>query len=190
MDVPFTLSGHGNSFRGHYFHPISLRQLQLCWLLPFRKSEVLLSCEVEEEELKTYPYLPEFLWDSSDKKHCLSDPISLSVPLLAPPPPLEECTQTEGGLDSHPTSTHIGGLGSHPAGIQTEGLGYHSCLKLLWEANQARAKLEYELIPETQELAKRCEHKQAKQARRHARQRAQMIDETMRLCRRHFPRHV
>ena len=29
-----------------------------------------------------------------------------------------------------------------------------------------------------QELPERCEHKQAKQARRHARQRAQMIDQT------------
>ena len=64
----------------------------------------------------------------------------------------------------------------HPAGTQTEGgLGYHPSLKCLWEANQARTQLEYELIQETQELAERCEHKQA---RRHARWRALIIDQT------------
>ena len=64
------------------------------------------------------------------------------------------------------------------ASTQTEGLGYHPSLKLLWEANQARALLECELIQETQELADRCEHKQAKQARRHAWRRAQIINQT------------
>ena len=124
-----------------------LDRLHLCWLLPFSKSEVLLPYEVEEERLETYPHLPEFLWDSLDEEHHLSNPISHSVPPLAPLLPLEECTQTEEELHSHPAS------------IQTEGLGYHSSLKLLWEANQARAQLEYELIQETQELAERCEHK-------------------------------
>ena len=51
------------------------------------------------------------------------------------------------------------------------GLSYHPSPKLLWEANQARAKL-------TQELTERCRHKKAKQARRHARWWAQMIDQT------------
>ena len=97
---------------------------------------------------------------------CLSDPISLSVPMSAPPPHLGEGTQTEEGLDHHPAST------------QTEGgSGYHTFLKLLGDANQARAQLEYELIQETQELAERYEHKQAKWAKRHARQQAEMIDQ-------------
>ena len=38
--------------------------------------------------------------------------------------------------------------------------------------------MECKLIQETEELAERCEHKWAKQARRHTRQRAQMIDQT------------
>ena len=93
--------------------------------------------------------------------------ISLSVPISVPPLHLEECTQTEGRLDCH------------PAGTQTEGgLGYHSFFKLLQEVNQARAQLEYELVQETKRLAERCKHKQAKQARRHARWKAQMINQT------------
>ena len=91
-----------------------LDRLHLCQLLPFSKSEVLLQCEVGEEGLKTYPNLPEFLWDSSEEEHCLSDPISLSILLLAPALPLEVCTQTEGEFDSHPASTQTEGwLGCH-----------------------------------------------------------------------------
>ena len=133
--------------------------LCLCHLLPFSKSEVLLPHEVGEEGLETYPHLPEFLWDSLDEEHHLSNPIYLSISLPAPPLPLEEGTQTEGGLDSHPASTqtegglgcHLagtqtGGLGCHPSSTQTEGIGYHPSLELLWEANQARAQLEHELM--------------------------------------------
>ena len=99
----------------------------------------------------------------SEAEHCLSNPISLSIPLPAPASLLEKCTQTKGGSDSHPACTQTEGeLGCHPASTQTEVLGYHPSLKLLGEANQARAQLEYELIQETQELAERCEHKQAK----------------------------
>ena len=81
--------------------------------------------------------------------------------MLTAPPQLEEGTQTEEGFDSHPVSTQTErGLGCHPASAQTGGgLQYHPSLKLLWEANQARAQLEYELIQETQELAERCKHK-------------------------------
>ena len=79
-------------------------------------------------------------------------------PQLAPPPQLEEGTQTKGGSDCHSASTQTeGGLGNHPS------------LKLLQEANHVRAQLEYELILETEELAERCEHKQTKQARQHLR---------------------
>ena len=109
---------------------------------------------------KDVPYLPEFLWDSLEEDHHLSGPISLLIPLPAPALLLEVCTQTKGGLDSHPACTQTEGrLGCHPASTQTEGLGYHPSLKLLWEASQARAQLEYELIQETQELAAKCEHK-------------------------------
>ena len=57
-------------------------------------------------------------------------------------------------------------------------MGYHPSLKLLWEANKARAQLECKFLQETQEMVEKCEHKWAKQARRHTRRRAQMIDQT------------
>ena len=44
------------------------------------RTEVLLPCKVGEEGLETYPCFPEFLWDGSEEKHCLSDPISISSP--------------------------------------------------------------------------------------------------------------
>ena len=125
------LSGHRHFLRGIASTQFPLDRLHFCQLLPFSGSEVLLPCEVGEEGLETYPHLPEFLWDSSDEEHHLSNPSFLSVPLPAPPLPLEEGTQTEGGGDNHPAST------------QTEGLGYHPSLKLLREANQARAQLEH-----------------------------------------------
>ena len=135
-------------------------RLHLCQLLLFSESEMLLPCEVGGEGLKTYPHLPEFLWGTLEEEHHLSNPISLSIPLPAPASLLEECTQTEGGLDHHPACTQKEGeLGCHPASAQTEGFGYHPFLKLLQDANQARAQLECELFQETQELAERFEHK-------------------------------
>ena len=89
-------------------------------------------------------HLPEILCENSVEEHHLSSPISLTVPMPAPPPHLEESTQTEEGS------------GCHPASIQTEGgSGYHPSLKLLQDSNKARAQLEYELIQETEELTER-----------------------------------
>ena len=95
-----------------------------------------------------YPHLPEILQEGSEEEHHLSNLTSLSVPMLAPLLHLEEGTQTEGGSDCHPTSTQ-----------REEGPGYHPSLKLLQDANQARAQLEYELVQETKDLAERYEHK-------------------------------
>ena len=126
-----------------------------------------------------YPHLPEFLWNSSEEVHHLFSSISLSISLPAAASLLEACTQTEWGWDSHSACTQTeGGLGCHSASTQTEGLGYHPSLKLLQEANQARAQLEYELLQETQELAEKCKHKWSKQARRYTRRRVQMINQT------------
>ena len=86
-----------------------LDRLHLHWLLPVNRTEVLLPHEVREEGLETYPHHPEILWEGLDEKHHLSKPISLSVPLLAPPLQLEENTQTQKGLDCHPASTQTGG---------------------------------------------------------------------------------
>ena len=79
-----------------------LDRLHLCWLLPFSESEVQQPNEGREEGLKTCPHLPEFLWDRLEEEHHLSNPISLSIPLLAPALLLEECTQTKVGLNSQP----------------------------------------------------------------------------------------
>ena len=107
-----------------------LNRLHLHQLIPFTRAELLLLHEEGEERLEMYPHLPEILWESLVEEHCLSNPISLSVPMLAPPPYLEEGTQTKGGSDCHPTNT------------QTEGgSGYHLSFKLLQDANQARAQL-------------------------------------------------
>ena len=143
-----TLSGGTSSAQ------FPLDRLCLCWLITFSRTDVLLTHEEGEERLEMYPHLPEILWDSSEEEHHLSDPSSLSVSMLTLPPHLEEGTQMEGGS------------------------GYHPALKLLQDANQARAQLEYEPIQETQELAERYKHKWAKQAKRHAKQQAQMIDQT------------
>ena len=115
---------------------------------------MLLPCEEGGRKAGDIPHLPEILWESSEEEHHLSGPIPLLVPMSAPPPHLEEGTQTEGGS------------------------GYHPSLNLLHDANQARAQLEYELFQETQELAEKYKHKQAKQARRHVRWQAQMTDQT------------
>ena len=72
--------------RGHYFHPISPGQVASVLAIPFSESEVLLPNEVEEEGLKTYPILPEFLCKRSEEEHNVSNPISLSIPLPAPAP--------------------------------------------------------------------------------------------------------
>ena len=82
-----------------------LDRLCLHQLLPFNRTEVLLPCGEGKERLETYPHLPEILWEGSEEEHHLSDPISLLVPMLAPPLHLEEGTQTEGESDCHPTST-------------------------------------------------------------------------------------
>ena len=100
-----------------------------------------------------YSHLPEILWEGFRGGTLLSDPIFFSVPTSAPPPHLEEDTQMDGGSD------------------------YHPALKLLQDTNQVIAQLEYELVQETQELVERYEHKWAKQARRHAKQWAQVIDQ-------------
>ena len=56
--------------------------------------------------------------------------------------------------------------------------GGRNGFKLLQDANQARAKLECELVQETQELASQYDNKQIKQARRHERWQAQMVKQT------------
>ena len=109
--------------------------LHLCGILPFLGMECLLPCEEGEVGLKLYPFSWELLWKSSKEEHCLSDPVLLSIPLLALHPHLEESTQTGGGLGLHPT------------------------LKLLQDTNQARAQLECELVQETQELVLRYNNK-------------------------------
>ena len=70
---------------------------------------MLLPHQKGEERLEMYLHLPEILWESSEEECHLPDPISLSVPTLAPPPCLEEGTQTEEESDCHPASTQMEG---------------------------------------------------------------------------------
>ena len=86
-----------------------LDRLHLHWLLPFNGTDVLVPCEEGEERLGMYTHLSKVLWGNIEEECNLSDPIPLSVPLLAPTLLLEECTQMEGGFDSHPTSTQTAG---------------------------------------------------------------------------------
>ena len=101
--------------------------------------------------LKMFPHFLEALWQSSEEEHCLSDLISLSVPSSALHLCQEEGTQIEGGS------------------------GFYPALKLLQDANQARAQLECELVQEIQELAQRYNDRWIKLARRHDMWQAQMV---------------
>ena len=51
-----------------------------------------------------FPHFQEALWQSSEEEHCLSDSISLSVPLSAPHHHQEEGTQMEDWAFSLPSS--------------------------------------------------------------------------------------
>ena len=145
---------------------IPLDWLHLHKLFPFSDTEVVLLSEEVEMGLKVFPQFQEALWQSSEEEHCLSDPISLSIPILALHPYQEEGTQTEGGS------------------------GFHPALKLLQDANQARAQLEYEFVQETQELAQRYDNKQIKQTRRCERCWAWMVKQTDATFQEVFPRQV
>ena len=106
-----------------------LDQLHICKLLPFPETEVVLPQEEVEVGLKVFPLFQEALWQSSEEEHCLSDAIPLLIPSSALHPHQQEDTQMEGESGFYPT------------------------LKLLQDANQARAQLECEMVQETQELA-------------------------------------
>ena len=72
--------------------------------------------------LKVFSQFQEVLWPSSEEEHCLSNPISLLVPLSALQLCQEEGTQME------------------------RGLGFHSALRLLQDTNEASGQLECELV--------------------------------------------
>ena len=106
--------------RGASSTQFPLNCLYLWKMLSYSKTEVLLPHEEGEMGYRTYPISQEVLWKCSKDSHCLSKPVSLSMPSLAPPPCLEE-------------------------GIQMEGkLGYNPALQCLQGINQARAQLESE----------------------------------------------
>ena len=86
-----TLSGATSSAQ------FPLEWLHLHQLIPFTRTEVLLLQEEGEERLEMYPYHPEIMWESLEEEHHLSVSISLFASMSAPPPHLEEGTQTEGG---------------------------------------------------------------------------------------------
>ena len=136
-DVPFTLSECGPLLRGVASIQFSIRQAAFVLTTSLQQALCATTTLGGGRKDGDVPHLPKILWGSSEEEHHLSNLISLSVPMSAPPTHLEECTQTKGGLGCHPTSTQTeGGLDSHPVSTQTEGgSGYHSSLKLLREAN-------------------------------------------------------
>ena len=79
-----------------------LGSLHLCRLLPFSKDEIILPQEVGKSGLLTHPITLETLWQSSEGRHCLSNPIALS---LGPSKSLlqeDEGTQMERASGVHP----------------------------------------------------------------------------------------
>ena len=74
---------------------------------------------------KTYPFLMETLWESSEEEHHLSHPLSLSVPIISSHSYRNMSMQTE------------------------EALSLSLTLRQLEEATQAKAQLEWGLSPQT-----------------------------------------
>ena len=153
-DFPFPLSRCEHCLWWCFCCPIPTGPSLSTQATPFFWGQGGLASWTGEVGLKVYPNSQEVLWESSEEEHYLSELIPLLIPLLALHPCQEEGTQTEGGLAFHPA------------------------LKLLQDCNQARAQLECELVQETQELAQRYNNKWIKQARRHERWWAQMIEQT------------
>ena len=71
-------------------------------LLPYSKNEALLPHEEGEKGYRTYPLSPEVLWKCCKEPNHFSNLVSLSMPLPAPPPDLEEGIQTKGKLGYNP----------------------------------------------------------------------------------------
>ena len=142
---------------GHFsmsvtFAQFPLERLHLHWLLPFSRTKVLLPCKVGEEGLETYPPSPTVPmgWFRGGTLSFQSHlPVSFPADSSSA---IGRGTQTKGGSDCHPTS------------MQTEGVRLTSIPQTPTDNNQTRAQLEYVLIQEAQELAKRYKCKQAKQA--------------------------
>ena len=103
--------------------------LSIWRLPPYSKTKVLLPHKEEEIRFKVYTHTREVLLKISKEGNCLSDPVSLSIPLSALLPHLEETTQTG------------------------EELGYNPALQQLQEFHQARTHLESELGEAAQKLA-------------------------------------
>ena len=98
---PSPLSRHEHTLQWCFLHPIPTGLVHLCRFLPLSDTKVVLPQEEGEVGLKVFPQFQEDLWQSSEEEHHLSDPISLSILLLAPQPHQEEGTQMEGGSGFH-----------------------------------------------------------------------------------------
>ena len=139
--------------RGTSFAQFPLNHLHLWKLLPYSKTEVLLSHEEGETGYRTYPLSQGVLWKCSKEPCHLSNPVSLSMPSPAPPPHLEE-------------------------GIQMEGkLGYNPALQCLQDFDKARAQLESKQSEEAQKLDCKYNARQIKMERRHEQEWARMAQE-------------
>ena len=143
-----------NTFPGGIFSAqFLLEHLCLQRLLPFAKDEVVLPCEVGRAGLTVYPPTPEVLWHSTEDKHCLSDPFSLSVGASGLHPDQDESTQ-----------------------INSE-LGYHPTFQWLKDYQQVRIQQTCKLSQEAQELAQKYKDCHLKLERNHEERWVEMAQE-------------
>ena len=110
-----------------------LESLCLWRLIPFSKDEISLPHKMGNSSLAVYTLTMEALWQSSEERNCLSDPISLSP-------------GSSGFLLQGDKNTHM----------ERES-GYHPDLWWLQEHQQAKFQQECELDVRTQELKQTCE---------------------------------
>ena len=107
-----------------------LAHLQLCRLLPYSSTQVILPWENEVDEPKVLPIIKEMLWDSPEDGHHLCTPVHLSVPTISTQSNREASSQTK------------------------EMLGLSPSLRQLQPVTQAKVQLEWELPLKGERLAK------------------------------------
>ena len=148
-DFPFPLSRHEHSPWGSFLCPIPTGPANLCMLLPFCETKVVLPCEEEVVGLKTVSPFP----SSVAKCRRGAPPLwpSFAVnPLIFPPSPSRR---------------------GYPDGGK---IGLSPALQQLKDFNQARIQLECKLGQESQESAQKYDDHWIKLAQKHEKKQAKM----------------
>ena len=82
--LPSPLSRCEHTLWEHFLCPIPTGLAMSMQIDPLPDTEVVLPWQEGDLGLKVFPHFQEALWQSSEEQHYLSNPISLSFPLLAP----------------------------------------------------------------------------------------------------------